>query len=84
MAADGTAVDATSTGTVMTMLPMAAPAAMLQPASVLPPAIDGATHVSVPPVALIAVLFNVMPVGKMSDKVIGLAVALLATLIVMV
>lgn len=78
------AVDAaTFTGTVMMMLPIAAPVAIVQPAKVLAPVIVGAAQVIAPPVAVGNAL-SVMPAGKMSDKVIGAVVALFATAIVMV
>jgi hypothetical protein len=80
LTADGVAEAATSTGTVMTMLPMAAPVAMVQPARLLP--LLG-QPLSVPPVADIAVAFNVIPVGNMSDSVIGAVVALPDTAMVM-
>jgi hypothetical protein len=82
LTAEGTAAAATSTGTVMTMLPIAAPVAMVQPAKVFAPTRLGAAHVKEPPVA-VGTPLNVMPVGKMSDKLIGAVVALAATAMVM-
>jgi hypothetical protein len=71
-------------GTVITMLPIAAPVAMEQPANELPPATEGATQVIAPPVADTPGALMAMPVGKTSANVIGAVVALPATLIVIV
>jgi hypothetical protein len=70
-------------GTVITMLPIATPVAMLQPASVLAPTMVGAAHVITAPVAVGKAL-SFMPVGNTSASVIGAVVALPATLMVMV
>lgn len=74
-----TAVAPIATGTVMTMLPMAAPAAIVQPARVLAPIVVGAIQVIAPPVAVGNAL-NVTPAGKMSASVMAAKVALPATL----
>ena len=72
---------ATATGTVMMMLPVAAPAAIVQPVSVLAP-LPGHPE-SVPPVAVIAPLV-VTPAGSASLTLIAAVLGPLATLIVIV
>ncbi len=69
-----TAVASIVMGTVTTMLPIAAPAAMLQPARVLVPAMTVPGHVNVPPVA-VGTPLKVIPVGKTSVSAIGAVVA---------
>jgi hypothetical protein len=68
-----------ATGTVMTMLPMTAPAAIVQPARVLAPIAVGAMQVIAPPVAVGNAL-SVTPAGKTSASVMLDKVALPATL----
>jgi hypothetical protein len=75
------ALAATLTGTVMTMLPTAAPVAMTQLLMFNAPA--PGQPLNVPPVAVIAPLV-VMPVGSVSARVIGAVVAAPLTAIVMV
>ena len=72
---------ATLTGTLMTMLPVATPAAMEQPARLVAPA--AGQPLMVPPVAVIAPLV-VMPAGSASAIVIAAVVGPLATAMVMV
>jgi hypothetical protein len=72
---------ATLTGTVTTMLPVAAPAAIEQPARLVAP--DAGQPLNVPPVAVIAPLV-VMPAGSVSAMVIAAVVGPLATAIVIV
>ena len=76
-----TAAAATLTGTVITMLPLAAPAAIEQPARLVAP--SAGQPLKVPPVAVIAPLV-VMPAGSASATVIAAVVGPLATAIVMV
>jgi hypothetical protein len=71
------AVPSMATGTVTTMLPMAAPAAMVQPAKLLP--VVG-QPVIVPPV-IVGAPVNVIPVGKRSVRLIGAVVAAIVTAI---
>ena len=75
------AVAATLTGTVITILPFAAPAAIEQPVKLVAPA--AGQPLSVPPVAVIAPLV-VMPAGSASAKVMAAVVGPLVTAIVMV
>lgn len=70
---------ATVTGTVTTMLPVAAPAAIEQPAKLVAP--DAGQPLMVPPVAVIAPLV-LMPAGKVSAIVIAAVVGPFATAIV--
>jgi hypothetical protein len=72
---------ATVTGTVTTMLPVAAPAAIEQPAKLVAP--EAGQPLIVPPVAVIAPLV-VMPLGKVSAIVIAAVVGPFATAIVIV
>ncbi len=72
---------ATVTGTVMMMLPVAAPAAIEQLAKLVAPA--AGQPLIVPPVAVIAPLV-VMPLGNVSAIVIAAVVGPFATAIVMV
>ena len=72
---------ATVTGTVTTMLPVAAPAAIEQPVRLVAP--EAGQPLKVPPVALIAPLV-VMPLGKVSAIVIAAVVGPFATAIVIV
>ena len=76
-----TAVAATVTGTVMTMLPIAEPAAIEQPVKLVAP--GPGQPLKVPPVIPIAPLV-VIPVGKLSATLIAAVVALLATDMVIV
>lgn len=79
------------TGTLMTMLPMPAPVAIMQPVKLLPvdgqpvrlAAVTPALVVLPAPVRMTGVLVRVMPAGKMSARLIGAVVALPATLILM-
>ena len=71
---------ATLTGTVITILPVAAPAAIEQPLKLVAPA--AGQPLKVPPVALIAPLV-VMPAGSASATVIFAVVGPLATAMVM-
>ena len=72
---------ATVTGTVMTMLPVAAADAIEHPARLVAP--DAGQPLKVPPVAVIAPLV-VMPLGRVSAIVIAAVVGPFATAIVMV
>ena len=72
---------ATVTGTVITMLPVTAPAAIEQPARLVAPL--AGQPLKVPPVALIAPLV-VMPAGRASAMVMAAVVGPLATAIVIV
>ena len=81
---------ATSTGTVMMMVPKPAPLGIVQPTKLLPDA--GQPDTNVPAVVEAPVLvpaantgapLKVMPVGKMSDNVMGAVVGLPATVMVM-
>ena len=72
---------ATLTGTVTTMLPVAAPEAMEQPARLVAPV--AGQPLKVPPVAVIAPLV-VMPAGSVSAMLIAAVVGPLATAIVIV
>jgi hypothetical protein len=80
------AVAATFTGTVNTMLPIPAPNGIEQPAKVLPllgqP--PNVTAVLVVAAATVGAPLRVIPAGKMSASVMGCAVALPATAMVMV
>ena len=75
------ALAATLTGTVMTMLPVAAPDAIEHPAKLLAPV--AGQPLKVPPVAAITPLV-VMPTGKASAIVMAAVVGPFATAIVMV
>lgn len=75
------AVNATLTGTVITILPVAAPAAIEQPARLVAP--DAGQPLNVPPVAVIVPLV-VIPVGKASAMVVAAVVGPFATAMVMV
>ena len=70
----------TVTGTVITMLPVAAPAAIEQPVVLVAPA--AGQPLKVPPVAVINPLVT-MPVGKLSANVIAAVVGPLATAMLM-
>ena len=88
LAAVGKADAATSTGTVMVMSPVPAPSGIVQPANV-PPAVGQLVSVApklvVPaPATMVGAAFNVMPVGKISSKVMAAIVALPAMVILMV
>ena len=72
------AVDAIVTGTVISILPLATPVAILQPLRLLAP-VAGQPDI-VPPVAVIAPLV-VIPVGKVSAIVMGAVVGPLLTVI---
>ena len=76
-----TAVEPTETGTVMTILPIAAPGAIEQPARLDAPALG--QPLKTPPVAVILPLV-VIPVGSTSASEIAAVVALLATAMFMV
>jgi hypothetical protein len=80
------AVAATSTGMVNTMLPMPAPSGIEQPAKVLPVLGQPSkvTAVLVVAGATLGAPLKVMPAGKMSASVMGCAVGLPATAMVMV
>jgi hypothetical protein len=76
-----TAAPSMVTGTLMTVLPMGLPVAMVQPASVFEPMMVGATQVI--PVA-VGNAVSVMPVGKRSVSVIGAVVAATETAMLIV
>ena len=77
----------TFTGTLIAMLPTPAPVAMVHPASVLPvlgQPVRLAPALVVLPVMRLGAALRLMPVGRMSLKLIGAMVALPVTLMVMV